>query len=217
MTLSTPGHSPDGAAHVSAAAGEGEGAAGETPEAAGRLARPKMHGWLRSFERHLLPQFVSTVWILLRDRTLVSLSSRVQLSSRVRFGAGSAVKPFSIVQTSGGRVVFGRQCRISSFNHIGAGGADIIAGDHVRTGPHVAIIASSRQYRRRDQLVAEQGFRDRGVTIGNDVFIGAHSTILDGARIGDGVVVGAGSVVTGTVEPYTVVMGAPARPVGART
>ena len=47
--------------------------------------------------------------------------------------------------------------------------------------------------------------------MGNDVWIGAGATILPGARIGDGVIVGAGAVVGGTVPPYTVVAGNPAR------
>ncbi len=47
--------------------------------------------------------------------------------------------------------------------------------------------------------------------IGNDVWIGQGATILPGARIGDGVIVGAGSVVAGTIPPYSIVGGNPAR------
>ena len=47
--------------------------------------------------------------------------------------------------------------------------------------------------------------------IGNDVWIGQGATILPGTRIGDGVIVGAGSVVTGTIPPYSIVGGNPAR------
>jgi len=49
-----------------------------------------------------------------------------------------------------------------------------------------------------------------GVTIGNDVWIGAHSIILSGVTIGDGAVVGAGSVVSRDVGPYEVWAGNPA-------
>lgn len=52
--------------------------------------------------------------------------------------------------------------------------------------------------------------------IGNDVWIGHGALILPGARLGDGVVVGAGAVVSGTVAPYTIVAGNPARPVRLR-
>ena len=47
--------------------------------------------------------------------------------------------------------------------------------------------------------------------VGNDVWIGQNVTILPGTRIGDGAVIGAESVVSGVVEPYTIVAGNPAR------
>ncbi|MBM7551667.1 CatB-related O-acetyltransferase [Thalassobacillus pellis] len=53
-------------------------------------------------------------------------------------------------------------------------------------------------------------FKDK-CEIGNDVWIGANSTILRGANIADGAVVGANSVVTESVPPYAVVVGNPAK------
>jgi acetyltransferase-like isoleucine patch superfamily enzyme len=49
------------------------------------------------------------------------------------------------------------------------------------------------------------------VTIGSNVFIGARAIILKGTHIGDGAVVGAGSVVTGDVPANRIVAGNPAR------
>ena len=49
------------------------------------------------------------------------------------------------------------------------------------------------------------------ITIGNDVWIGTHSMILGGVKIGDGAVIGAGAVVTKDVPPYAVVGGVPAK------
>lgn len=49
------------------------------------------------------------------------------------------------------------------------------------------------------------------VIIGNDVWIGARATILEGVKIGDGAVVAAGAVVTKDVPPYAVVGGVPAK------
>lgn len=49
------------------------------------------------------------------------------------------------------------------------------------------------------------------IHIGNDVWIGARSIIMDGVSIGDGAIVAAGSVVTKDVPPYAVVGGSPAK------
>lgn len=54
------------------------------------------------------------------------------------------------------------------------------------------------------------------VTIGNDVWIGHQAVVLSGVTLGDGVVVGAGSVVRQNAPPYAVVLGNPARVAGFR-
>lgn len=53
--------------------------------------------------------------------------------------------------------------------------------------------------------------QNRGDTVvGNDVWIGMNAVIMPGVKIGDGAIIGANSVVTKNVEPYTVVGGNPA-------
>ena len=54
------------------------------------------------------------------------------------------------------------------------------------------------------------------VKIGNDVWIGSGANILSGNKVGDGAVIGAGSIVTKDVEPYTIVAGVPAKPIKKR-
>ena len=49
------------------------------------------------------------------------------------------------------------------------------------------------------------------IVIGNDVWVGARSIILDGVKIGDGVIVASGSVVTKNIPSYSVVGGVPAK------
>ena len=52
--------------------------------------------------------------------------------------------------------------------------------------------------------------------IGNDVWIGQNAVILPGVHIGDGAIIGANSIVGSDVEPYTVAVGNPAKPVRKR-
>jgi len=49
------------------------------------------------------------------------------------------------------------------------------------------------------------------INIGNDVWVGANAIILDGVTVSDGVIIGAGSVVTKDIPPYAIVGGIPAK------
>lgn len=65
--------------------------------------------------------------------------------------------------------------------------------------------------------VDEQRFIEfKRITIGNDVWIGARVTIIDGIKIGDGAIVACGAVVTQDVEPYSIVGGVPAKEIRKR-
>ena len=54
------------------------------------------------------------------------------------------------------------------------------------------------------------------VVIGNDVWIGANVSAIGGVKIGDGAIIGAGSLITKDVDPYTIVAGVPAKQIGKR-
>jgi len=54
------------------------------------------------------------------------------------------------------------------------------------------------------------------ITIGNDVWIGVNVTIMDGIKVGDGAIIGANSVVTKDVEPFSIVGGVPAKEIKKR-
>lgn len=69
-----------------------------------------------------------------------------------------------------------------------------------------------------DGLAAAKGFAPdtRDTVVGNDVWIGMDAIVLPGARIGNGVIIGAGSVVSGSVPDYAIMAGNPARLVRMR-
>jgi len=74
--------------------------------------------------------------------------------------------------------------------------------------------ASSHAFTYRKQFGITENdidFPQKTTTIGNDVWIGCNSVIVAGVTVGDGAVIGAGAVVTKDVEPYSIVVGVPAK------
>ena len=61
----------------------------------------------------------------------------------------------------------------------------------------------------------KEGYAERDliqpVEIGNDVWVGYNAILMDGIKVGDGAIVGAGAVVTKDVPPYAIVGGVPAK------
>ena len=100
--------------------------------------------------------------------------------------------------------------------------SDVIIGDNVMWGSKVAVIG---RYDHHYQQVgtpirlamkmtdADYSWKGLGIvtTIENDVWVGYGSTILGGVTIGEGSVIGAGSLVTKDVEPYSIYAGVPAK------
>jgi acetyltransferase-like isoleucine patch superfamily enzyme len=60
-------------------------------------------------------------------------------------------------------------------------------------------------------VIRDQGTTERGIVIGDDVWIGAKATILDGAVVGRHSVIAAGAVVRGQFPERSVLAGVPAR------
>lgn len=78
-------------------------------------------------------------------------------------------------------------------------------------GPNVQIYTAEHPLRPEDRAGSKGRESARPIRIGNDCWIGGGSIILPGITIGDGVTVGAGSVVTRDVKDRCVVVGNPAR------
>jgi acetyltransferase-like isoleucine patch superfamily enzyme len=110
----------------------------------------------------------------------------------------------------GDRVTFNFGCFVNGF-------AGLVFGDGANIGPYCMLHTANHNFDARDRPVVEQGWQDGGpMEIGRNSWIGMGSIVLPGVRIGEGCVVGAGSVVTRDLEDFTVAVGNPAKAIRTR-
>ena len=169
-------------------------------------------------------------------------SRGVRLGSEVWLGSGVDFRPMGQRSLGGttfqkGKIFLGQETRIESGAILWAFGGFIRAGRNVFLGPQtiiyghggveigdqtlismrVTILSSNHSVPDRGKEIRHQADILLPTRIGRDVWIGAHAVILGGVTIGDGCVIGAGSVVTNDMPPYSVAIGVPARVVRTRT
>jgi acetyltransferase-like isoleucine patch superfamily enzyme len=114
------------------------------------------------------------------------------------------------------QVIIGAHCSINTGCMIDGSDSGIIIGDHTRIAADCSMFAFNHHYKSTDRPIHQQGIQSAGIRIGEDCGIGSRSIILDGVTIGDHAFIAAGSVVTKDVDPYVIVAGNPARPIGKR-
>jgi acetyltransferase-like isoleucine patch superfamily enzyme len=111
--------------------------------------------------------------------------------------------------TLGNDVVIAENCVLG-----GQGGLTI--GNYVMIGNNATIITANHGFSRSDIPMLRQSLDIAAVRIEDDVWIGANAVILPGVNIGQGAVIGAGAIVTKDIEPYSIVVGNPAKPIKKR-
>lgn len=131
-------------------------------------------------------------YITLGDDVLVGRNTIVRCRGQsLTLGSGTDIGCHCLIATDS-RLEIGRDVLVAAFTYIAAGGGHNIQD---KTVP-----------------IKQQGFTSKGgITIGDDCWIGSHSTVLDGAHIGRGVVVGSHSLVTKPLPDWAIAYGIPAR------
>ncbi|HMO50390.1 MAG TPA: acyltransferase [Kiritimatiellia bacterium] len=125
------------------------------------------------------------------DGVLISRNTIIRArNARISIGAGSDIGANCLLATDS-RLEVGRDVLVAAYTYITAG------GHHRYDDPETPII--------------RQGFISKGgVTIGDDVWIGSHGSILDGVTIGSGCVIGAHSLVNKSIDARGIAWGIPA-------
>ncbi len=102
----------------------------------------------------------------------------------------------------------GKYSYIGEFTHISQ---NVSIGKYCSIGNLCTIGAQHHSIDGLTTWPMSQSKKNKPTSIRNDVWIGCNSVVLAGLKVGDGAVIGAGSVVTKDVPPYGVVYGNPAR------
>ncbi|MBF2063650.1 MAG: acyltransferase [Calothrix sp. C42_A2020_038] len=97
-----------------------------------------------------------------------------------------------------------------------AGPGDIKIGANCLIAAQSGIFANNHNFADLEVPIKEQGITRQGITIEDDCWLGAGVKVLDGVTIGKGCVIGANSVVTKDIPPFSVAVGVPARVIKKR-
>lgn len=140
----------------------------------------------------------------------------------------------SLFKSCGENVVIDSGCEFFGYENITIGNdvyinvnavfmtteSEIIIGSHVMMGANVCIVTGDHRTdvvgRYMMDVTEKLPGNDLPVIIEDDVWIGSGSIILKGVTLGRGCVIGAGSVVTKDVPPYSICVGNPARVIKMR-
>jgi acetyltransferase-like isoleucine patch superfamily enzyme len=151
-------------------------------------------------------------WVQLEDFVYLSALGKrpVILGNNVRIGAFSRVVCSTNFAAPGDGIFIGDNVGIGEFSYLGGAGGLRIGKDCI-IGQYFSCHPENHNFGQSQLPVRLQGVSRKGITIGENCWIGAKVTILDGVRIGDNCVIAAGAVVTKDVAPHSVVAGVPAK------
>jgi len=169
--------------------------------------------------------------VVLKNRRLLKLGRGVTLGKNVMINGlsrkgvvlcdGVNLGPYTIIEATGvvtnlGEGVYiGKSSGIGGFSYIGGAGG-VTIGENVIMGQYVSFHSENHI---SDDVVVPikfQGVTRKGIVIEDDCWIGAKVTFLDGAHVGRGCIVAAGSVVRGSIEKYSIAAGVPATVIRTR-
>jgi len=136
-----------------------------------------------------------------------------QRGTRIVIEDGVTIDAFVKIKPAGGTgdVVIGRGSFINA-------GCVLYTGHGIRIGQNVLVAANctfaptNHAFADPTRPIRDQGFQPSrgGIVIGDDVWIGANTVLVDGTQIGTGAVIGAASLVRGVLPPFCIAFGVPA-------
>jgi acetyltransferase-like isoleucine patch superfamily enzyme len=142
-------------------------------------------------------------------------------SDGIFLGENVSIGKFTTIECTGNLSYLGKGLKVGNNVGLGtrghygcAGGVEI--GNDTIIGNYVSFHSENHLYDKFDLPIRKQGVTHQGIKIGNNCWIGAKVTFLDGSSIGEGCVVAAGAVVRGKFPDNMVIGGIPAKIIKSR-
>lgn len=139
----------------------------------------------------------------------------VHIGDNFSLGRNSVIECTGVIRDLGDELIIGNDVGIAANAFISVRGK-VSIGSSTIFGPGVKLFSENHIFSDRDTPIFLQGATKKGISIGEDCWIGADAVILDGVTIGKGCVVAAGAVVTKDVPDYSIVGGIPAKIISNR-
>jgi acetyltransferase-like isoleucine patch superfamily enzyme len=135
----------------------------------------------------------------------------IVFGKNVSIGKNTTIECSGSLMNIGKGLIVGNNVGLGTHGFFGCAGGVVIGNDTI-FGNFVSIHSENHVTNDLEIPIRLQGVTRQGITIGNNCWIGAKVTILDGANIGDGCIIAAGAVVTkGHYEKNSVIGGVPAK------
>ncbi len=155
--------------------------------------------------------------------TNVRLSSKASIygASRISLGSHSRIDDFCVLSAGDGGIDIGRNVHVAVMSSL-IGKGSITIGDFCNISSRVSIYSSSDNYSGdflTNPTVPEEftNVDHRGVTLKRHVIIGSGTIILPSVIINEGTAVGALSLVSKDLEPYSIYAGNPIKRLNSRS
>jgi virginiamycin A acetyltransferase len=159
---------------------------------------------------------------IIDESAVISKLASIDVSSRgtnTIIGAKCVIDDFVKIKHVGGTgdIVLGDFVYLNSGTVIYSGNG-VNIGNNVLIGPNCSIVPVNHNFENKEIPIRLQGFQASrgGIIIEEDVWLGANVTIVDGAVIKKGAIIGANSIVIGQIEAYSVCFGNPAKKIKSR-
>ena len=135
----------------------------------------------------------------------------------IEFGNNVSIMKNCSIHAHEGKLQIGNNFSMNSNSCIAATGGTIQIGDDVLVAQNVVFRAADHCFESPGKPIREQGHRGGTIVVGNDCWIAANVVVTRNVTIGEHSIVGAGSVLTKDIAPYSIVGGVPAKLIKTRT